>query len=84
MNYLHFSVFKILFLLPIAIILLGSLSVYGTPATQAISENGRMETNFVNISSPAHNQNVTIGNLTIAGTSSDNESSNCNCVRGLE
>ena len=41
-----------------------------------------METNYVNISSPAPNQNVTIGNLTIAGTSSDNSSSNCTVYVG--
>ena len=79
--------FKVIFLIPVAIVLFGSLSIYGAVAFQAGSENqtgndGTNETNYVNITSPFPNQNVTIGNLTVAGTSSDNSTSNCTVYVG--
>ena len=76
MNYKHILVLGVLFLIPIAIVLFGSPSVYGTVGFEG-PENRDVEINYVNISSPVPNQNVTIGNLTVAGTSSDNSSSNC-------
>ena len=89
MNCQPLIIFKILLLIPIAIVLFGSLSIYGTVAFQAGSENEnendneRMNsTNYVNISSPLPNQNVTIGNLTVAGASSDNSTSNCTVYVG--
>ena len=77
MNYKHILVFGVLFLIPIAIVLIGSPSAYGTVEFEGGPENSDVEINYVNISSPVPNQNVTIGNLTVAGTSSDNSSSNC-------
>ena len=77
MNYKHILVFGVLFLIPIAIVLVGSPSAYGTVEFEGGPENRDVEINYVNISSPVPNQNVTIGNLTVAGTSSDNSSSNC-------
>ena len=81
MNYKHILVFGVLFLIPIAIVLVGSPSAYGTVAFEGGPERG-VEINYVNISSPVPNQNVTIGNLTVAGTSSDNSSSNCTVFVG--
>ena len=81
MNDKHILVFGVLFLIPIAIVLVGSPSAYGTVASEGGPERG-VEINYVNISSPVPNQNVTIGNLTVAGTSSDNSSSNCTVFVG--
>ena len=82
MNYRRSIVFKVLFLIPIAIALFGSPSIYGTPVGSTVSENEQMRTNYVNISSPLPGQNVTVGNLTIVGASSDNLSSNCTVYVG--
>ncbi|MGA7976262.1 MAG: hypothetical protein WB975_03425, partial [Nitrososphaeraceae archaeon] len=72
-------------MIPISIVLFGFLLIYGAAAIQAGSENVNErtnQTNYVNITSPVPNQNVTIGNLTVAGTSSDNSTSNCTVYVG--
>ncbi len=82
MNCRYFVIFEVLSLIPIAIILFGFSSTYGTILVQTDSGNRYNQTNYVNISSPVPDQNVTIGNLTIAGLSSDNSSSNCTVYVG--
>ena len=51
-------------------------------ASLAGSETGQIAIKYVNINSPIPNQNVTIGNLTVTGSSSDNSSSNCTVYVG--
>ena len=85
MNCQPLIVLKIILLIPISIVLFGSLLIYGAAAIQAGSENVNErtnQTNYVNITSPVPNQNVTIGNLTVTGSSSDNSSSNCTVYVG--
>jgi hypothetical protein len=82
MNYQRFFEFKVIFLIPVAIVLFGSLSLYGMVGSQPGPDNQPVEIKYINISSPLPNQNVTIGNLTVTGSSSDNSSSNCTVYVG--
>ena len=83
MNCQPLIVLKIILLIPIALVLFGSLSLYGmVVAYQPGPDNQPAEIKYVNITSPVPNQNVTIGNLTVTGSSSDNSSSNCTVYVG--